>query len=219
MVHGKIRRSKRKQFGVSSEQTKIEQINLFNNENVLKKANSVKNKVLNKLSGVKTKIQAVTKAECTKLSKKIGNVDFSRRASRFDGDAEVVEKYWGEYYSKVGRQGDDISNLIKSAQKRTYGNKNLVVENLGYSSYKNERISIGPDTKRWEFIEEFLHYKVDNNQAFRKARKAIKKEIKRKGYGNYGRVSEEIAVKQWMLNKSKLLKLDDVTQELLKKSG
>ena len=34
-------------------------------ENVLKKANNVKSKVLNKISGVKTKVQAVVKRECT----------------------------------------------------------------------------------------------------------------------------------------------------------
>jgi len=149
-------------------------------------------------------------------TEKSGYVNGCESGSRFGGDTKVVEAYWNEYYAKVGSQGDDIEDLINSAKKRTYGKGNLTVENLGYAGYNNGRIAVGSNTKRWEFIEEFLHYKVDNNQAFRTVRKQLQKELKMRRIKNIGRVSEEIAVKQWMLNKAKLLKLDEATQTLLK---
>lgn len=79
-----------------------------------------------------------------------------------DGESE----YWSEYYDKVGRQGDNIDDLIESAKRRPYGRHgNLSVEQGEFGSYLNGVIQYGENTKRWEFIEEFLHYNVDKNHS------------------------------------------------------
>jgi hypothetical protein len=62
-----------------------------------------------------------------------------------------------------------------------------------------------------------LHHKVAKEAAFKPARDALKKELKPNRVKQIGRVSEEIAVKQWILNKPKLLKLDQPTQTVLQK--
>jgi hypothetical protein len=125
---------------------------------------------------------------------------------------EGPKEYWDEYYSLVGREAEDFSSLSQAAQKRGI---NVVEGN--YSSYRKNTIQTGPDTKRWEFIEEFLHHKVATEGAFKPARDVLKKELKLNRVKQIGRVSEEIAVKQWILSKPKLLKLDQPTQTVLQK--
>jgi hypothetical protein len=125
---------------------------------------------------------------------------------------EGPKEYWDEYYSLVGREAEDFSSLSQAAQKRGI---NVVEGN--YSSYRKNTIQTGPDTKRWEFIEEFLHHKVATEGAFKPARDVLKKELKLNRVKQIGRVSEEIAVKQWILSKPKLLKVDQPTQTVLQK--
>jgi hypothetical protein len=112
----------------------------------------------------------------------------------------------------VGREAEDFSSLSQAAQKR-----GINVVQGDYSSYRKNTIQTGPDIKRWEFIEEFLHHKVATEGAFKPARDTLKKELKLNRVKQIGRVSEEIAVKQWILSKPKLLKLDQPTQNVLQK--
>lgn len=132
--------------------------------------------------------------------------------------SDRVSQYWSEYYDKVGRQGDNIDDLIESAKRRPYGRHgNLSVEKGEFGSYLNGVIQYGEDTKRWEFIEEFLHYNVDKNHSLLNKRKEFRNLLKANGVrGNLGRAAEEMAVKQWLLDYSNLLGFDDVTKELLK---
>ena len=126
--------------------------------------------------------------------------------------SEGLQEYWDEYYSIVGREAEDFSSLSTAAQRRGIN----IIEG-DYASYRKNTITTGPDTKRWEFIEEFLHHKVATEGSFKSTRDALKKELKRNRVKQIGRVSEEIAVKQWILSKSKLLKLDQPTQAVLQK--
>lgn len=139
------------------------------------------------------------------------------RGSNLEG-SDRVEQYWEEYYSEVGCKGDYIEDLIQSAKRRPYGRHgNLSVVRGESSSYLNGTIQYGNETKRWEFIEEFLHYNVDRNNSLRKLRKMFRAQLKANGiHGNVGRVAEEMAVKNWLLEYSNLLGLDNATKKLLK---
>ncbi|MCX7745984.1 MAG: hypothetical protein N2645_03690 [Clostridia bacterium] len=142
-----------------------------------------------------------------------GNKSFYREEIVAD-----VKAYHKEYFDQVGDTGDNIDDLIKSATKRNYQNRKLIVKGGKDASYKSGTITYGPSTKRWEFLEEFLHYKVDNNQAFSSIRKNLRTELKYSGVRNgVGYAAEEIAVKSWLLKKANLFKLDEATQTLLKK--
>lgn len=122
------------------------------------------------------------------------------------------QEYWNEYYDAVGREGEDLTSLSAAAETR-----GIKVTKGNQASYGKGKITVAPDTKRWEFIEEFLHYKVETEGTFKPARDALKKDLKHNRIGSIGRVSEEIAVKQWILSKPKLLKLDEATQTVLRK--
>ena len=132
--------------------------------------------------------------------------------SKLFRSSEGLKTYWDDYYSSVGREAEDFTSLSRAAQKR-----GINVVKGDYASYRKGTIKTGPDTKRWEFIEEFLHHKVETEGAFKPTRDALKKELKLNRIKQIGRVSEEIAVKQWILSKPKLLKLDQPTQTVLQK--
>jgi len=119
---------------------------------------------------------------------------------------------------KVGTQGDYIDDLIESAKRRPYGrNGNLFVVEGEAGSYFKGKITYNSGTKRWECIEEFLHYNVDKNNSLQNMRKAFRSQLKESGIqGQLGRVAEEMAVKTWLLNYADLLGLDEATREVLK---
>ena len=119
---------------------------------------------------------------------------------------------------KVGTQGDYIDDLIESAKRRAYGrNGNLFVVEGEAGSYFKGKITYNFGTKRWECIEEFLHYNVDKNNSLQNMRKAFRSQLKESGIqGQLGRVAEEMAVKTWLLNYADLLGLDEATREVLK---
>jgi len=123
------------------------------------------------------------------------------RAANLEG-SDWVEKYWDDYYGKVGTQGDYIDDLIESAKRRPYGrNGNLSVVEGEAGSYFKGKITYNSGTKRWEFIEGFLHYNVDKNNSLQNMRKAFRSQLKESGIqGQLGRVAEEMAVKTWLLN-------------------
>ncbi|VAW69003.1 hypothetical protein MNBD_GAMMA10-2372 [hydrothermal vent metagenome] len=102
---------------------------------------------------------------------------------------EGPQEYWDEYYSIVGRETENLSSLSVAAQRRGIN----VVEG-DYASYRKNTIQTGPDTKRWEFIEEFLHHKIATEGSFKPTRDALKKELKLNRVKQIGRVSEEIVV-------------------------
>jgi hypothetical protein len=125
---------------------------------------------------------------------------------------EGLPAYWDEYYSVVGREAEDIGSLSSAARDR-----GIKVVESNYSGYINNTIKTAPDIKRWEFIEEFLHYKVDKSGSFADVRGPLKKELKLERISQPARVAEEIVVKQWILSKPKFFKLDQPTQVLLQK--
>ena len=61
-----------------------------------------------------------------------------------------MKQYWDDYYSKVGKQGDYIDDLIESAKRRPYGRRgHLQVESGEYTGYSNGVIKFENSTKRW----------------------------------------------------------------------
>jgi len=88
-------------------------------ESVLKKANSVKGKVLNKLSGVKTKTQAIVKTESNKLKSKFSKV--AKEASRVK-KSEMV-KVDLQLFAKKSAPEPEVQNFIQKFEKKYPGRK------------------------------------------------------------------------------------------------
>ena len=100
-------------------------------QNVLKKANSVKSKVLNNLSGVKTKVQAVAKAESSKLKSKLPKFSKATRSpvNKNVGSGGpfgwIADKYRGmrlkQIHKKVVSEVDDAIAMGNRAKLLSLG--------------------------------------------------------------------------------------------------
>ncbi|MGL5939937.1 MAG: hypothetical protein ACRC2S_06055 [Waterburya sp.] len=154
----------------------------------------------------------------------VGGLDDSARvlenkAAR-DLTSPNVEKYWNEYYDTVGKQGDNLQSLIDQAKSKGIS----IVEDATQATYnlKTKEILVSNDTKKWEFFEEFLHKKV-NEEGWKKGEisdltkqlRKVKDFRRRKQVKAPASAAEEIVVKTWLKNHGKLVGAGDAEKTLL----
>jgi hypothetical protein len=129
-----------------------------------------------------------------------------------------VQDYWNEYYNKVGIQGDDLDSLVSIARSKGI---NIVSSSQAAFDPMTGNIELAPDSKKWEFFEEFLHKKVA--KGWKKDEIAnLTQELRTvKDYKGYKSVkapavaAEEIIVKQWLLQHASLVGVGEAEKNLL----
>ena len=134
------------------------------------------------------------------------------RSGLFNRAAENVNRYWGEYYSAVGEQGDSLAATV--ARLRELGFEVEAGEN---AAFVNGTIKYGPNTKIWELYEEATHYGVQQGLGVDEIA-ALTQELRREFWqrgiraGSPAATAEEIFVKQQLLMR---LDLDAATRTIL----
>ncbi len=136
----------------------------------------------------------------------------SKRSGIFEALGSDPAEYWAKYYEIVGSQGDKLDDLLANAKRR-----GLSVKKGANASYsKNGLITYGPNTKRWELLEEILHHHVNTDGWKIDEIRSLKKVLQRRRIELARDVAEEIVIKQWLLQKGNLIGVGDATKQLLR---
>lgn len=129
-----------------------------------------------------------------------------------------VQDYWHEYYNSVGAQGDNLDFLVSSAKNKGI---NIISGSQAAFDPMTGNIELAPDSKKWEFFEEFLHKKVAKGWKKDEIAKLTQQLRKVKDYKGYKSVkapavaAEEIIVKQWLLRHASLVGVGQAEKILL----
>jgi RHS repeat-associated protein len=116
--------------------------------------------------------------------------------------------HWDRYYEAVGSGGDDLTAMIKNLEAQGF-----TVEAGKTATQLGKVITYGPNTKRWELLEEYTHYRADNGfmkDEIAKLTKQLRKGIQIPSGGwrsvsSPAKSAEEIIVKQYLLDHAQSL--------------
>jgi RHS repeat-associated protein len=147
-----------------------------------------------------------------------GADDAARGAGSNNRGLSSKQEYWDEYYEAVGTQGDDLGSLINSANNKGI---NIVPGSQAAFNPNTGDIELAPDSKKWEFFEEFLHSKVakgwkaEEKLALTKSLRKVKDFKGKKTVSSPSDSAEEIIVKEWLLKHASLVGVGEPEKILL----